>query len=40
MAIIVENGYDDLSSNLDEAFAFPIRANKLGKGMNPIIHNG
>ena len=37
MVIVVGNGHDDKSSNLDEADCTSHSTNTLGKGMNPII---
>ena len=37
MFIVVENGYDATSSNLDETDFILHSSNTLGKGMNPII---
>ena len=37
MIIIIENGNDDQSSNLDEAIFNLFSANNLGKSINPTI---
>ena len=35
--IVVGNKIGDTSSNLDEAVCDSLRANALGKGMNPTV---
>ena len=37
MVIVIDDGHDKLSSNLDKAVCNSYNANTLGNGMNPTI---